>query len=627
MASSGSTTGCLRFGVFELDPASGELRTSGVPVKLPPQAFKLLALLAARAGDVVSREEIRQQLWGDGTFVDFEQGVNHCIRDIRVALQDDVAAPQFVATLPRRGYRFVAPVEVISQPNEPADLTSVRPPADRSRWMAVAGLAALGIGAAAYLGWHGLGRKAESASMRVMLAVLPFDNLSGDSTQEYLSDGLTEEMVTALGRLHPDLLGVIARTSAMKYKGSGKSVGEIGRELGVDYVLEGSVRRSGDHARVTAQLIVVRDQTHLWAATYDRELRDILKVESEVSQAIADQIALTLPSLQRARLSRARQIDPEAFRLYLEGRYVWNKRTPDQIERSVTLYEKALAIDPTYAGAYVGLADSYNILGNLGYRPPADAYPHAKAAASKALELDRDLAEARIALAYATYLYDRDAATAEREFEHALALNPSYASGRQWHSIFLASRGRTDEALAEIERARRLDPTSPIIRATVGWLLYLSRRFETSIDESRKVLELEPDFRTAHYYLGLAYLQTHRFDEAIGELEKAIALEARPGGMPDAARGYAWAVSGHPERARQLLVDLDRASAHHYISPYSLAVIHAGLGDKDRAFDLLEQAFGERHPWLVLLQVEPLLDPLRSDDRFANLVGRVGLSR
>jgi TolB-like protein/DNA-binding winged helix-turn-helix (wHTH) protein len=447
-----TVTPVIRFGVFELDLAAGELRKSGIKVRLQEQPFQILSLLLERPGQVVTRDEIQQKLWPDGTFVDFEHSLNAAVKRLREALEDSADNPQFVETVPRRGYRFIYPVEGHA--------------ARSRRWVWALALAALPALLTLLLALNvgglrdRLWPRADSPAKRIMLAVLPCDNLSGDPEQEYFSDGMTDEMIAQLGRLQPARLGVIARTSAMHYKGTDKHVDEIGRELGVEYILECSVRREGDRVRITAQLIQVSDQTHLWAASYERELAGIFAIQSEVSRQIARSLEVELLPAERARPSGAGTINPEAYEAYLKGRYFWNKRTEEGIKKSLDYFQQAVARDPDYALAYSGLADAYLVGIFVGYLPSQDNHPKGLAAALRAVELDDTLAEAHASLAnfeIGNWLVE------EKELKRAIELNPNYAPARIWYAMHLSARGRHEEALAEGKKALELDP-GPIRR-------------------------------------------------------------------------------------------------------------------------------------------------------------------
>lgn len=461
---------------------------------------------------------------------------------------------------------------------------------------------------------------------KIKLVVVPFKNLSGDPEQEYFSDGLTEEMITQLGRLHPERLGVIARTTAMQYKGTQKGADEIGSELGVDYVLEGSVRRDANRVRISAQLIQASDQTHVWAETYERDLRDIFALQREVAEAIAGQIRLTLTPEDEARLVGTRTVDPEAFEAYLQGQAYWNRRTPEGLQKSVDYFNQAIQKDPRYALAYAGLADAYVLLGSIpnDALTPREAMPKAKAAAGKALEVDPSLAEAHASLALVRQSYDWDWQGAEQEYQRALEINPGYATARQWYSLLLRAMGRHEEALEQIQRAGELDPLSPVIVSTFAQAYYFAGQYDRVIDLCQKTLETEPNFLLLHYHLGEAYVQKGRLAEAIAELEKAKQMS---GGHPAMimALGHAYGVSGRKAEALQTLRELNGLAKKRYVPAMYFAAVYTGLSDKDQAFRWMDKAYRERTDYLIFLNVEPMADPLRSDARFQDLLRRIGL--
>ncbi len=619
----------LRFGDFELDLKGGQLRKAGVLVKLQPQPFKVLALLASHASEVVTREEIQQQIWGNDTFVDFERGLNFCIKQIRATLGDDAETPRYVETLPKRGYRFIATVEGLGRASPPTEASPevATPTGSRSRrrpvWMTVLALAAV-LAVAGYFGWQSFRPPVQPLAGKIMLAVLPFDNLSGDPDQDYFSDGMTEEMITQLGRLNPERLGVIGRTSIVRYKGTNKSIEEIGRELKVEYLLEGSVRREADRARISVQLIQVSDQTQLWAANYDRVLGGILSLQSEVAEAVAREIQVKLTPQQEARLASARPVNPEAYEAYLKGRYHWRLRTPEALEKSIKFFKDAIAKDSAYALGYAGLADSYLLLGSAPYDavPPREVMPRAREAAIKALAIDDTLAEAHTSLAHAKLFYDWDWSGAEREFQRALELNPSYATAHHWYAYQLWVRGRLDQALEEVQRARELDPFSLVINLVMGRHFYFTRRFDLAIAQFKEALEMEPNFFLGHFDLGLAYAQVGRHEEALAEFQQAVRLS---GSSPlcVAGLGYAYALAGRKSEARMVLDDLRQISQRRRVPAIYPAGIYAGLGEKDRALEWLEHAYEERSDVLILLKLEPIFDPLRSDPRFQSLLLRL----
>lgn len=453
--------------------------------------------------------------------------------------------------------------------------------------------------------------------------MLPFQNLGGDPDEDYFSDGLTEEMIAQLGNLQPARLGVIARTSAMRYKKTGKPIDEIGRELKVDYVLEGSVRRAGGQVRITAQLIQVTDQTHLWAENYDRALSNIFAIQNDVAGRIARSLALELLPARRAALENAPNRSPAAYEAYLKGRYYWNRRTEEELKKGLERFEQAVAIDPDYALAHVGIADSYNMLADYGALAPGEALPQAIVAARRALSLNPDLAEALAAQTWAEWVFNLNWEAAEQGFERAAALNPSYATTYQLYAHYLRTLGRREEALVEAKRARELDPLSLIINAVLGWHYYLARDPDKAIEQCKQTIEIDPNFPRVHSYLGWAYLQKGLAKEAIVEMERARDLFGEsPARTAELAHVYA--VAGRKADARRLLRELEAISREKYVDADLIAKIHLGLGERDEALEWLESAFSDHSVKRVMLGVDPLLDPLRSERRFQDLLKRSG---
>jgi len=629
----------VRFGVFEVDLHAGELRRKGSKMKLQEQPFQLLAMLLEHPGEVVTREEIHRKLWPSDTFVDFEHSINAAIKRLREALGDSADNPRYVETLTRRGYRFIAPVEgAVAPVSPPAGSVGagLAPPAGaqqaallRRWWPALAAVAFVAIAAVVALNIAGLrDRLLTFAGARhgvplpkiESLAVLPLANLSGDPEQEYFADGMTDELITSLGKI--GALRVISRTTVMHFKGAKKTLPEIARELNVDAVIEGSVLRSGDRVRISAQLIHAATDQHLWAETYDRDLRDILALQSDVARAIAGEIKSKLTPAEQARLAKVRPVNPEAYELYLRGRYFWNKRTEETVKKSLDYFEQAIRRDPGSALAYAGLADSYIILGSYEYLPPKEAYPKAKAAAQRALEIDRTLAEAHASLGRFGIEYDWDWSASEEEYKRAIELNPNYATAHHWYADYLAWVGRHNESLVEIERARQLDPLSLIINTVVAISLSYARRYDEAIEQFHRTLEIDSNFAVAHLYLADAYAQTSHFPEAIAEAQKAVSLSgAAPVFVADLARVYA--VAGNRAAANRLLKDVLRRS---YVPKYHVAMVHIALGKHQEALDWLDKAAEDRSPQLVLLKVDPGLDPLRSDPRFQDLLRRMNFA-
>jgi TolB-like protein/DNA-binding winged helix-turn-helix (wHTH) protein/Flp pilus assembly protein TadD len=634
--------GRLRFGVFELDLRAGELRKHGLRVRLQEQPFQVLAALLEHPGEVVTREELQKKLWPADTFVDFDHGLNKTINKIREALGDSAESPRFVETVSRRGYRFLAEVkpvdaapvrgpELATQPQSSSETRQRRDPADKpetaepvpsSLALNVSVFVALLV-VASLATWKVYSWKHPSPIIR-SLAVLPLESLSSDASQDYFADGMTDELISDLGQI--SALRVISRTSVMGYKRARKPLPQIARELDVDAVVEGTVLRSGDQVRITAQLIEASSDKHLWSQSYEGQLRDTLALQNQVAQAIADQIRINLNSQERAALKNVRIVNPQAYESYLKGRYFWNKRTAEGLKVALAYFNQAIGEDPKYAQSYSGLADTYALLGDWQYAvmTPKEALPKAKAAAIKALELDSSLGEAHNSLAFCLDGFDWDFPSAGKEFQRALELNPGYATAHHWYAWHLSLLGRYDEAIAEMRKAENLDPLSLIINADLAEILLLAHSYDESIRQSRKTIEMDPNFALAHNQLGQAYLQKQMHDEAITELEKAVQLSAgSPTCLANLARAYA--ASGRMSEAAKLLSDLKKRSSPGYSHASEIAVIYAALSDKNQAMAWLEKGYEERFNPGVLLR--PGFDPLRSEPRFQELVGRIGLSQ
>ena len=630
--------GRLRFGVFELDLRSGELRKRGLLVRLQEQPFQVLTMLLEHPGEVVTREELQKKLWPANTFVDFDHGLNKAINKIRDALGDSAESPRFVETVARRGYRFLAEVkaadaaaassselvppaaaetqESVSLPAEPATRRDRLP---SLAWKML--IPVLLILIAAFAVWKFHFRNIPSTNIR-SLAVLPLESLSADSSQDYFADGMTDELITDLSQI--SALRVISRTSVMPYKHAGKSLPQIARELDVDAVVEGTVLRSGDRVRITAQLIQANADKHLWAASYEGDVRDTLALQNQVARSIAEQIRISLSPQEQAVLKSAKVVNPEAYEAYLKGRYFWNKRTADSLKTAVDYFSQAIAKDPNYAQAYTGLADAYALLGDwqYGVLAPKEAFPKAKAAAIKALELDSALSEAHNSLAFCFDAFDWDFESAGKEFRRAIELNPGYATAHHWYAWHLSLMGQYDEAIAEMKKAKNLDPLSLIINSDLAELLVIAHFYDESIIQSRKTIGMDPNFALAHNQLAQAYLQKDMYGEAVAELQKAVALsKGSPTCIANLARAYA--ASGKTSEAVKLLDDLKKNSNRNYSDASEIAVIYAALGDSDHAMNWLEKGFEERFNPAVLSR--PGFDPLRSDPRFKDLVRLIGL--
>ena len=615
------STNAVRFGAFEVDLRAGELRKNGVRIKLQEQPLQVLAMLLECPGEVVTREELQRKLWSTDTFVDFEHSLNAAVKRLREALGDSADNPRFIETLPRHGYRFITPVQTATQ----ANLRARTPSAIRPRWRLVTSgcVALLLIAGTSYLWWR-QSHKSAPPDTRVMLVVLPFENLSGDPGREFFSDGMTDEMISWLGRLDPHRLGVIAATSAMKYKNSTKKISEIGRELGVDYVLEGSLREEGGRVRITAQLIAVADQAHLWAESYDRDWSDILLTQADIARAVTQQIRLNLTPQVQKRLSRARRVHPDAYLDYLRGQLENPKFTFEAIAKEQAYYERALQKDPDFALAYFGLANCYLDYTITRRLPPREAARRTKEFVTKALQLDPSLGEAYVVLAYTNWRYDWDVQTAEQNFQRAIELSPNSVHVHMHHSSYLAWRGRRTEAFAEREIVRQLDPLRLEAGAHPGLIYYQLRDYGPMLEGMRKYVPSNPGHWVGHHLLGVAYEGSGQTLLAIPEYQRAVEYSGNDSD-PTAALAYAYARTGKRAEAEKILRDLLEQSKTGYVSPYMIATIYAGLGNKDRAFEFLAKAYEERSTDLsYFLKSDLRMDTLRSDPRFQDLVKRMG---
>jgi TolB-like protein/DNA-binding winged helix-turn-helix (wHTH) protein/tetratricopeptide (TPR) repeat protein len=633
-----------RFGLFEVDSRTGELRKQGRQLRLRGRPFDILVLLLARGGDVISRDELRQQLWQADTFVDFDHGLNSAINRLREALGDSAENPRFIETLPRRGYRFIAPIDrtpadepatvpvailpaltpplpsMASPEPAPAATLTVSPPSRVVLLLAFGALAITVVLAAVYLR---IGRPAGPAAPRMTLAVLPFQNLSNDVEQEFFSDGFTEEMIAELGALDPEHLGVIARTTTMLYKGAKKDVGQIKRDLGVDYVLEGSIRRAGVRMRITAQLIQTTDMTHLWAESYDRDVSDVLAIQSEVAMRIARSLPLALKRPRTDRVQPGAASFP-AYELCLRGKFFRDQATEEGARKAIEYFQRALAIDPSYAPAHSGLADCYRLLGAPGWEveQPADLLRKAKAGAERALQLDPGSSEAHAVLSMVKLDYEWDLAGSEREVLEAIRLNPSSVQAHQYYSSTLTTMGRMEEATREAHRAMELDPLSAIAGATLGIRYWYDGRLDDAVAEFNKTLESNPEFGVAHWGLAQCYRQRGDTAREINELRRAVTLSGNSAYMR-AHLAYGLATSGDREHALAIQRELEVEGRGRYASPYHFALIAAGLGDRDAMMRALDRVFADRSGWMVFLPVEPEFAGVRQLPAFQQLLARV----
>ena len=647
MSAPNASSSTIRFGAFEADLRSGELRKDGAKVKLEGQPFQVLTALLARPGQLVTREELQKGLWPDETFVDFEQGINAAVKRLRVALEDSADQPRFVETLPRRGYRFIAHIENGAQPASSstqesqlgstlAAAVSQETPAAQSPLMrrATAARRPILIAVAATLafvvlffglnpgGWRDrlLGRLAQGEITSI--AVLPLENLTGDPEQQYFVDGMTESLITELGKI--SALRVISRTSAMAFKDSKKPLPEIARQLGVDAVLEGAVARNGDRVRVTARVMHLSQERTLWAQSYERDLREISALQSEIVLVVADEIKVKVLNQEQARLTRARPVNPRAYEEFLRGRYLQAKMNPEDMRKALVYFQHALLIDPSYAPAYIGIVDAYTIGGGfqLGVSLK-EGVAKMKEAAQKAVALDDTTAAAHYALAKVKY-YEWDLPGAEREFQRALELNPGDAQVRRHYGHYLIAVRRHADSIREMQHALALDPLSPLLTTEVGWTYYYARQFPAAIEQSRKALEMERDYPYAQLLLAESYWLQGQFEEA---MRSGWPGPYQPEGNRRAKEIYQRA---GVQAVRQWVVE-EREKGIARGGPLAartlnhLAAEYAELGDKERAFACLEKAYQERDPWLPMDMAAPRFDPLRSDPRFHNLLRRIGL--
>lgn len=572
-------SGQYEFGGYRLDAQSRTLFREGDHVALPPKVAELLAALVQAAGKALTREHLLRLLWRD-TVVEEGSLTSH-ISMLRKALGKGPEGEEFIETLPKRGYRFVASVKR----SEP--------------------------------------RGSDRGVERVMLVVLPFENFTAGERYDYFSDGLTEEMITELARLSPERLGVIARTSAMQFKSTAKGAAQIGSELGVSHVLEGSVRRAGERVRITAQLIRVSDESHLWAESYERGLHDVLEVQAEVSRAVAREIQIKLTPHEKERLDpdKTRTVNPQAHELYLRGRHFWNRRTEDGIRKSIECFEGALRHDPSLAVAYDGISDAHTMLACRGMTPAVESFHKAKAAARQAVRMEPELGEGYATLAHVR-LHDWDWVGLENEFQRAVQLDRGYAIAHYWYAEYLMAMGRTEEALGRVRHSWELDPLNSVINASVGMIHYLAHDYDGALIALRRGLEIDPTHYVSHLRVGLVCLQKELAHEAVDAMRQAV---RHSGGSTEALAGLAQAhaVAGDTPAMEKIVKELGD-SGRRYVSPYNVARVYGAIGDRQRALDWLERAYQEHNPDLIELTREPSFASLRADVKFGELVERIG---
>lgn len=641
----------VHFGVFQADFRTGELRKKGIRVRLQEKPFRLLAALIEHPGDVVTRDELRRRLWGDQTFVDFERSLNIAITKLRAALGDSADSPRFIETLPRRGYRFIAPVTVdtpharipdstqtgaprrppeaeaegpvaVSESDQAAKQPTTRRPV-RRRPMLIGALTVAALATVVFVVFSVGAQRAASGPPRFeSLAVLPLENLSGDPDQEYLADGITDALITELGKIRT--VRVISRTSILPYKGARKSLPDIGRELGVDAVVEGSVVRSGNRIRITAHLLEAASDRHLWAHAFERDVHDVVALYADVAEAIGREIHANIDRTATAAV-RARPVDAEAWASYVRGRYLWEREGADNLKKARDYFKQAIDRQPDYALAYAGLADAYLLLAQNRVLTPTEAVPKAKEAALKALELDPSLAEGYTSLAGIACTFEADWSGAERAYRRAFEINPNYAIAHQWWGSTLAGLGRHAEAAVEMRKALEIDPVSLRVGQSAGRALYLARRYTEAVERYKKTLELNPNFVPALTGLGRVYIALGRKEQALAELERAATISDRaPTSL--GPLGLAYGLFGDRNHALKILAELKDLSAHAYVSPLDYADVYLGLRDNDQVFRELHRAAEHQLSSLGSLKTSVEYDPLRTDPRFADLLRIVNLS-
>ena len=628
------------FGEFRVDPEQKLLFLQGELVSLTPKAFETLLVLVESHGHMVDKETLLRRVW-PGAFVE-EGSLTRNISVLRKVLEEGARGQQWIETIPKRGYRFVAGVRVVKRPDEISargatdpQQTAVRSdkhssperrPPNRLRRL-ILGVGGAGMALAVVillldLADRHLVRGSSSAAGIHSLAVLPLSNLSRDPDQEYFADGMTDALITDLAKIRS--LRIVSRTSVMQYKTTHKTVGQIARELGVDGIVEGTVLRSGNRVRVTAQLIRAENDDHLWAEMYERDLGDALTLQGEVAQAIADQVRIQVTPDERAQLSGFDRVNPEVYDWYLRGRYYWNKRDADGLNRATVYFQQAIQKDPQFALAYAGLADCYNVIVESVSVSPPEALTKAKTAALKALSLDDNLAEAHASLAWVHFQLDWDWAGADREFRRAIELNPGYATAHHWYAQYLAAMGRAEEAMGEMNRAQQLDPLSLIIRLDTGAVEYWCRHLDWATEREQEVIEMDPAYVRAYFYLAISYADKGMFEESLEKFRKGMELSG-PGTHPY-REIEAWIYASNGRRGDATRIIRDVLAENAPVESYYLAEAYAALGNRDAAFEMLDRAYRSHTYWMVYLRVDPRLDPLRSDPRFQQLLRRVGFT-
>ncbi len=619
------------FGPFSMDPSEGLLLRDDQPIPLAPKAFEALLLLVESSGHLIEKEVLMQKLWPD-SFVE-EANVSKYIFTLRQALSDGEEGQKYIETVPKRGYRFVAPVQKLaaeSVEQAPAEMPSregeeAKTVTSTTRWRIALVAAVLAATAVVLLVWLDLGEwrarlfGGPARPVRT-IAVLPLLNLSGDTAQDYLADGMTEALTTDLARM--ESLQVISRTSAIQYKATKKSLPVIARELNADAVVEGSVQHSGNRVRVTAQLVRASDDRQLWANTYERDFPDVLALQDEVASAIAKQVESRLGGPKPAPPPKVQAVNIEAYENYLRANYYFDNF---DLQKSIDYYHQAIKLDPSYAPAYAHMAEAYSFLAFFGTVSPREGWGKTKEAASIAVQKDERLPEGHGALALAKLHYDWDFAGAEQEFKRALELNPSDADVRHEHAHYLMAMGRLAESEAESKRAVELDPVGDGLNSCLCWHSFAARDYDEAVRLAAKFLKSEPDDPWERTILGWTYEQKRMPEQAVAEFKRAVeATKGDPFFL--APLGHAYALARNRREAEKILQTLNDRAKKSYVSPFDLALVYTALGEKDKAFALLDKAAAEHSTFLVYSKWEPRLDPLRSDPRFQDLLKRIGLA-
>jgi TolB-like protein/DNA-binding winged helix-turn-helix (wHTH) protein/Flp pilus assembly protein TadD len=628
--------GCVRFGVFQLDLATGELYKHGIRLKLQDQPIQVLTFLLEQSGQIVTREELQRRLWGGDTYVDFDHSLNISINKLRDALGDSASTPRYIETLPRKGYRFIAPVTREEPVGRSSSAVAEQPPAAppaavaaspavkaKGRWglylTAAATVVVIGL-----ILWMRSWRRPSEPQEKMLMAVLPFENLTGNSQETFFISGLNEEMITQLGRLHPSRLAVIARTSVAHYGVDRKPVDQIARDLHVSYVVDGSVRQMGGHFRITAMLIQTSDQTQMWAETYDVTMGDMLKLQESLAKRVSQSLAVEfLPAAQRE-LRVTHTDNAVAYEAYLRGRYFWSLETRPSVHQAIDEFKKSIQLDPNYASAYAGLADAYLVLGGYGFVPPDEAFPQGKKAAAKAIELAPELSDAYKSLAFIALYYDWDWEKSEQLVRKAIELDPNNQLAHEFYCSPLHVMGKLDEAEEQARIAMELDPMSGWAHDDLGWVLLSRRRPDAAAAEFQKVVELSPGYAAGHLSLAVAYGRLKQFDKALEQVHQA----EQNGGDPTRVLevlGSTQALSGDTAGAQATLQKLLGLKAPNRISPYSVALIYTALGKKSEAMDWLEKGYRERDSWMPWIGVLVEWDSLRGEPRFVELMKKMKL--